>query len=288
MGFYAPAQLVRDAREHGVAVLPVDVMRSEYYCTLEVGPRGGGPAQSPPAQPALRLGLRMVKGLTKAAAQRLVEARRESPFESVDDCRRRTRLDRRQATLLASAGAFAPLERNRHAAWWDAAPALKASRLFDGAPPLEVEAPVLAEPTLPERVVADYALTGLSLEAHPLSLLRPRLAALGARPCAVLKDVKAAPHGSRLKIAGLVLLRQRPATASGVLFMTLEDESGIANLVVWRREQEVYRAAVLESRLLLVSGRVERDGEVVHLLARRLEDLTQLVRAVPTTSRDFH
>jgi len=283
MGFYAPAQLVRDARAHGVEVRPVDVATSEFDCTLETKESAAG-------DPALRLGLRLVKGLSSAAAVRIAEARATRPFESVDDCRRRANLNRREGTLLAAAGAFASLALHRRAAWWDAAIVNEDAPLYDEAasrapsidPP---DPPRLPAPSLPEIVAADYTLTGLSLAAHPLVFLRDRLARLGVQPAATLRD---ASHGHTVAVAGLVLHRQRPATASGVLFMTLEDETGVANVIVRLREQARHREAILTGRLLLVRGRVERTGEVVHLLAQRIDDLTAFVARVPTSSRDFH
>jgi error-prone DNA polymerase len=304
MGFYAPAQLVRDARLHGVEVRPVDVDASTFDCTLEArdakpaggsaggfmdGVGGGGdarPATWGLSGPALRLGLRMVKGLAREAAERVVVARAERAFESVEDLKRRARLTRRDGLLLAGAGALRRLAPHRRAAWWDAATIREDAPLFEKSPPPKEEAPRLSPESPAEAVVQDYALTGLSLRAHPMSFLRRRIAALRARP---IGDLETILHGARVIVAGLVINRQRPATASGVLFMTLEDETGHANLVVWRREQEKHRLAVLGGRLLLVKGKVERDDDaVVHLLAERIDDLTELVKRVPTTSRDFH
>jgi error-prone DNA polymerase len=296
MGFYAPAQLVRDARVHGVEVRPIDVGASEFDCTLEsagAAPLLGDGSNTRPATwglrgPALRLGMRQVKGLSRQAAERIVAARRERPFVSVDDVKRRAQLSRRDAQLLAAAGAFRRLAPHRRAAWWDATALDGEAPLFANGPPAgesKVERPALSPESAPEIVVQDYALTGLSLEAHPMRFLRKRVAALKAVTAAQLAKL---PQGRRVAVAGIVINRQRPATASGVLFMTLEDESGHVNVVVWRREQERHRLAVLGGRLLLIKGKVEREGEVVHLLAERIEDLTELVKKVPTTSRDFH
>jgi error-prone DNA polymerase len=269
MGFYEPAQLVRDAQAHGVTVAPVDVARSEYDSTLE--------------GEAVRLGFSRVRGLGRAAAERIVAARAVQTFRSVEECVRRARLARRDATRLAAAGAFAALEGNRREAWWEAAPGAEEAPLF--AVHGGDTTPELPAPTSPEIVVADYSLTGLSLEAHPLFFLREALARRGVVPAAALRT---APHGSTRAVAGLVLHRQRPATASGILFMTLEDESGVANLIVRRREQERHRAAVVSGRLLVVRGRVERAEGVVHVVARRFDDLTGLIADLPTSSRDFH
>ena len=279
MGFYEPAQLVRDARNHGVEVRAVDVAESGWECTLE---HDGVLAR--PQQAALRLGLRMVKGIAEAAAQRLVAARAAAPFRDVDDAIGRAPLSRREAVRLAEAGAFGALAPHRRAAWWQAAPARAAAPLFERAPPPERAAPLLLAPHESEMVVADYATTGLTLHSHPLHFLRTHVAKLGGAPCSVLTR---ALQGARVAVAGLVLHRQKPGTASGVLFMTLEDESGSANVIVREREQQRHRLAVISGRLLLVRGKVERVGEVVHLLAERVSDLTELVRRIETRSRDF-
>jgi Helix-hairpin-helix motif/LAGLIDADG-like domain/Intein splicing domain len=272
MGFYAPAQLVRDAREHGIEVRPVDVTRSAQDCTLE------GDA------PALRLGFRMVKGLSKSAGEKIAAARAAAPFLSVEDCCRRARLTSRDAKVLAACGAFAPLSRHRRHAWWDAALDQGPAPLLAVEPVLE-PTPELAAPSLAEIVVADYKTTSLSLNAHPLSLLREELRDRGCRQAA---DLGSARHGEVVRIAGLVINRQRPATASGILFMTLEDETGFANLIVRVKEQELFRAAILGSRLLSVRGRVERSNDVVHVLVLEAHDLSALIRDVETSSRDFH
>ncbi len=295
MGFYAPAQLVRDARSHGVVVHPVDVSKSFFDCTLEA-PVHGEPRLStafvPPQAfgrggPSLRLGFRMVKGLSRAAADRLVAARSERAFDSVEDCKHRGRLNRREATLLADAGAFGELSPNRRAAWWDAAFEHQSTPLLDAteAEIFDELKPDLEPPSLAEVVVADYKTVGLSLEEHPMALLRDAVARYGAKPNAALSGL---PHGRFVTVAGLVINRQRPATASGVLFMTLEDETAFANLIVRVREQERFRTAVINGRMLLVRGVVERAGEVIHLMVHHVTDLTELIARVPTASRDFH
>jgi error-prone DNA polymerase len=279
MGFYAPAQLVRDAREHGVAVRPVDVSASCDDCTLEPPEPGRtGPSDAPAAWgrggPSLRLGFRLVKGLSRQAAARIVSTRGERPFASVEDCCRRAVLSARDARILAP---------NRRAAWWDAALDQSPSVLLANEPVPEPE-PELAAPSLPELVVADYRTCSLSLLSHPLALLRDELRRRGCRPAS---DLGEARHGEVVRIAGLVINRQRPSTASGVLFMTIEDETGFANLIVRVKEQERFRKAILGSRLLCARGRVERANGVVHLLVLDALDLTELVRDVETSSRDY-
>jgi error-prone DNA polymerase len=311
MGFYAPAQLVGDARRHGVDVRAVDATVSEWECTLEQENRrpreGGDPASvdasattlgsrprgsdagSPPETwgacgPALRLGLRMISGLKEAAAERLVAARAQSPFASVADLAHRAKLDRRDLEALADAGALAALSGDRHHAVWDIAgverlPALLAGTAFD-----ERE-PSLAPPTESDDIVADYRRIGLTLGRHPVALIRDGLA---KRRMKSADAVRSAPHGRIVRTAGLVIGRQRPDTASGVIFVTLEDETGIVNVIVWRDLFERQRRELLGARLMGVCGTVEREGEVVHVLAGRLVDLSAMLGTLQAKSRDFH
>jgi error-prone DNA polymerase len=325
MGFYAPAQLVADARRHGVPVRNVDVMVSEWDCTLEkLGsdphfthfmkcgsdpnfssagtttshprrPReGGDPASSAYTDdtperwgahgPALRLGLRMIAGLTEAGAQRLVAARTQRPFASVADLAHRARLDKRDLEALADAGALAALAGHRHGAVWDVAGVERLPALIAGSEFAE-ETPGLPAPTEGEDVVADYRRLGLTLGRHPLALLR---AGLAKRRLATAAEVRSMPHGRLARTAGIVIGRQRPDTSSGVVFVTLEDESGTTNVIVWRDLSDRQRRELLGSRLLAVYGKVEREGEVVHLIAGRLVDLTPMLGQLATRSRDFH
>jgi error-prone DNA polymerase len=280
MGFYAPAQLVGDARRHDVTVLPPDVAVSGWDCTLE----STRPAHGAKGQPALRLGLRLVRGLTEAGAARIVDARRAQPFASVADLAHRARLDRRDLAALADGDALASLAGHRHDAVWNVAgierlPALLAGSEFDEAHP------VLSVPTEGQDIVADYRRLGLTLRRHPLALLRRQLR---ERRLASADDVRRLPHGRIVRTAGIVIGRQRPDTASGVIFVTLEDETGASNVIVRRDLSDRQRRELLGARLLGVYGRVEREGDVVHVLAGRLVDLTPLLGALPTRSRDFH
>jgi error-prone DNA polymerase len=287
MGFYAPAQLVGDARRHGVRVLPPDVTVSEWDCTLR-GPvareLGANTYSSDPKDPALRLGLRLVRGLGEAGAQRIVAARRERPFASVADLAHRASLDKRDLAALADADALASLAGHRHEAVWDVTgierlPALLAGSAFDEA------RPALPAPTEGQDIVADYRRLGLTLRRHPMALLRRQLR---KRRLATAGDIRRAPHGRLVRTAGIVIGRQRPDTASGVVFVTLEDETGATNVIVWRDLGDRQRRELLGARLLAVYGKVEREGDVVHVLAGRLVDLTPLLGALPTRSRDFH
>jgi len=265
MGFYAPAQLVRDAREHGVEVRPPDINASDWDCTLEPS------AQRPGARCALRLGLRQVTGLAEAEARRLVD-RRTEPYRDPVDLWRRSGLSKRHILALARADAFASLGLTRRDVLW-AVRGLSDARLplLDNAPQARDLEPAVSLPalTLGEQVVDDYAALSMSLRAHPMALLRPRFLERGVAPTAVLSTSK---NGDRFTLAGLVLVRQRPGTASGVVFVTIEDEHGIANLVVWPRVFEEYRRVVMGSRLLGVQGGVQREGLVIHLVAERLWD----------------
>jgi error-prone DNA polymerase len=275
MGFYAPSQLVQDARRHGVEVLPVDAAVSNWDCVLEASSLGA---------PAVRLGLRMISGFAEAVADRIVAARCERAFDSVEDLARRARFDRRDLKLLASAGALRSLSDHRRLAHWEVAGVERATPLLGDAPVRETD-PVLAAPTEGEDLVADYASLGLTLGRHPLSLLRPRLARMRLATAAELRGL---PHGRPARAAGIVIGRQRPDTASGVIFVTLEDETGSVNVIVWRDLADRQRQELLGSRLLGVHGTLEREGAVVHLIAKRLVDHSELLGALQTSSRDFH
>ena len=292
MGFYAPAQLVRDARSHGVEARAVDVCVSEWDCTLERR------TEEWDGQPALRLGLRLVKSLSEAGAQRLVEARGQRAFSSVQDLAERAVLDRGDLEALAAAGAFASLSGNRHLAFWEVAGTERAPRVpRPGVPArgvLELGArtghaaegqPLLPAPTEGERIVADYASIGLTLGRHPLALLRE-----GLRKKQLLSadELKCVGNGRAVRTAGIVLMRQRPQTASGVTFVTIEDETGQVNIIVWERVGREQRRPLLESRLLEVHGEWQRQQDVMHLIAHRLIDRTKMLGELLTRSRDFH
>ncbi len=270
MGFYAPSQLVQDARRHGVEVRPPDVAQSRWDCTLEAG--------------ALRLGLRMLDGLGEAAAGRIVAARAAGPFASVEDLARRAALERRDLRCLAEGGALAALAGHRRQAHWAVAGLGPPGGILRAAP-LDEPQLRLPAPGEGEEIVADYASLGLTLGRHPLALLRERLQRLALLPAEVLRG---RAHGSTARAAGLVTCRQRPDTASGVVFVTLEDETGTVNVVVWRDLIERQRRELLGARLLAVEGTIERDGEVVHLIARRLTDHSRLLGDLLARSRDFH
>jgi error-prone DNA polymerase len=275
MGFYTPSQLVQDARRHGVEVRPVDVAASEWECTLET---------LPSFRAAVRLGFLMVRGLSEAAAKRIVEARARQPLQSVDDLAHRASLGRRDLKCLAAAGALETLSGHRHDAYWKVAGIETGVHILRDAPVAEIS-PALPSPTEGENLLADYASTGLTLGRHPLALLRPRLARLRF---ASSEDIRQLPGGSPVRAAGIVTGRQRPGTASGTVFVTLEDESGTVNVIVWPHLVEAQRRELLGSQLMGVEGTLEREGEVMHLVAKRLSDHSELLGSLKIESRDFH
>jgi error-prone DNA polymerase len=290
MGFYSPAQLVRDAREHDVLVREADVNASEWDSTLEPEPRSTGGL-------ALRLGLRLVSGLREDEARALLKARRSrngAPFSSVEDAALRSGVGRRTLEALAGADAFASTGATRRRASWDAAVAAEGPQslpLFavaqgtSGAA-MASDAPLMPEPdvALPqqgegESVVDDYHATGLTLRRHPLAILRPALDRLRLDDTRALASLR---HGAKIRLPGIVLIRQRPGTSKGVIFVTVEDEFGTGNLVVFAKVAEEHRRALVGARLLLAEGRVERLDEAVevtvnHLIVTRLEDRTKLL-----------
>ncbi|KAA0572548.1 hypothetical protein FZ983_31890 [Azospirillum sp. B21] len=272
MGFYAPAQIVRDAHDHGVEVRPVDVNSSRWDCTLE--PAGQG-------RLAVRLGLRLVRGLANAAGAGIVAAREDRPYGDVEDLWRRAGVPVAALRQLAAADGFAGMGLTRREAAW----AIRALR--DEALPLFAAAGDAQEVVEPEvtlrpmsegrEVVEDYTMTGLSLRSHPVALLRQDLRGQGIIPCA---DLARTRDGRRVTVSGLVLVRQRPGSANGVLFLTLEDETGVANIVVWKKLFEQRRRIILGASMLAVKGRVQIEGEVIHLIAEQLVDQTDLLRSV--------
>ena len=274
MGFYAPAQLVRAAREQGVDVRPVAVTRSCRDSSLERDGRGG---------PAIRLGLRIVKGFTAQGGERLVEARAEREFADVEDLARRARLDAKDLGALAAAGALKPFAKNRHRARWSVAGIEKPPPLLERARIPEA-IPMLKAPTEGEDIMADYRRLGLTLARHPLALLRERLHAMGLLQARAVRQLE---HGARVCTAGLVIIRQRPANAAGVTFVTVEDETGYVNLVVWENVARRERRTLLGAMLLGVEGRVQKEGEVLHVIADLLHDQSRLLGDLTVRSRDF-
>jgi error-prone DNA polymerase len=286
MGFYAPAQIVRDAEAHGVEIRPVCVNASRWDCTLE--------PKSEEEYFAVRLGTRMVKGLANADAETIIAARADQEFRSIDDLWRRAGAPSTALVQLAEADAFRPsLGLARREALW----AIKALRdaplpLFSAAMKRENEpVPEIDEPTVVlkpmtdgHEVVQDYGHVGLTLRRHPVAFLREDLAARRIVACAAAMQAR---DGRWLEAAGLVLVRQRPGSAKGVLFITLEDETGIANLVVWPKTFETFRRVVMGASMIAVHGRVQREGEVVHLVAHRLKDLSAELASIGSRDSTF-
>jgi error-prone DNA polymerase len=306
MGFYGPSQLVQDAKRHGVEVRAVDVMHSDWDCTLEQ-PSGDGdgtsdrtgnakhsamhpPATSQPStsqplmrQPAIRLGLRLVSGLKQTVAERIVLARSTNLFSSTQDLALQADLDAGDLKALASADALSSLSGHRRQQVWDAS-------ALHAAPALLKEAPIdedfleLEAASEGEEVVFDYAALGMSLRKHPVELLRPLLLRQRLSTAAQLHE---APNGKLARACGLVTLRQQPGSAKGVVFVTLEDETGTVNVIVWKSIKEKQRHTLTQSRLLAVYGQWQREGEVRHLVAQYLVDMSHLLGRLATTSRDF-
>jgi error-prone DNA polymerase len=279
MGFYAPAQIVRDARDHGVDVRPVCVNASRWDCTLE--PTGEEDRF------AVRLGLRMVRGLANADAAAIVSARVDEPYASIDDLWRRAGIPSASLVQLAEADAFRPsLNLARRETLW----AIKALRdeplpLFAAASAREAktvpeldEPPVMLRPmTAGSEVVEDYGHVGLTLRSHPVAFLRGDLRRQRIVTCT---EAMQARDGCWLQTAGLVLVRQMPGSAKGVVFITIEDETGIANLVIWPKLYERQRRVILSAGMMAVQGRIQREGEVVHLVAHRVSDLSNALASV--------
>jgi error-prone DNA polymerase len=275
MGFYGPSQLVQDARRHGVNVRPVDVTVSQWDCSLEADRSG--------KDPVLRLGLRMIKGLSQAGAERLLRARASEDLRSVDDMAHRARLSKRDLEALAAADALRTLHGHRHRARWEVLAVETGTPLLGRAQIDEVD-PLLRTPREGQEIVADYESLSLTLRRHPLALVRRQLS---KRQVITAAEVASTPHGAVINTAGLVIGRQRPGTATGVVFVTLEDETGQINLVVWNRILEKQRRELLGARLLGVFGEVQREGEVIHVIARQLQDYSALLGRLNATSRDF-
>lgn len=274
LGFYSPGQLVQDAKRHSVEVRPVDVMHSNVDCTVEdMG-----------HTPAVRLGLRMISGLRSVSAERIVETRANQVFDSAEDLSRRAGLEHGEMKLLAAADALMSLSGHRRQQVWDASALRSTPLLLRDAP---VDEDILELPQAPEgeEIVFDYASTGLTLRRHPLALLRPLLAEKRMKSAAELLDC---PDGRLVRYCGLVTLRQQPATANGVIFISLEDETGVVQVICWRSIREEQRAELLGAKLLAVFGKWQTDGYVHSLIAGKLLNMSHLLGRLRTQSRDFH
>jgi error-prone DNA polymerase len=274
MGFYQPAQLLEQAKRQDVRILPVDVMASEYPCTLECE-RG---------ELALRLGMRLVKSLRKEEAQRIVAARQERAFASMVEVVERAALSQRATRALATCGAFRRLTEHRNLAFWHALGVERELRPLASTPADEAAA-VLPPPSEWEEILRDYYQLGLSTGRHPLALLRPRLRSLGVLR---RRDLESIGNGSEVCVSGLVTHLQHPQTAKGVVFASLEDETGINNIIFWPGVFADQRHQIIGTTLLVVLGELQNEKGVIHVVARRVEDYSHWVRRLPRKSRDFH
>ncbi|OLU16678.1 error-prone DNA polymerase [Pseudomonas sp. PA1(2017)] len=274
MGFYSPDQVLQDARRHGVEIRPVDVTVSDWDCTLEALDR---------RLPALRMGLRMIRGLAETVGRRIQVEREAKAFGDVGDLCLRAGLDHKARELLAEADALKNLAGHRHAARWEIAAVQQPLPLFSQEPD---EKPVtIPEPSVVENMHADYARTGTTLGPHPMSLLRAQLKKMRAKSSQDLREMGDCNH---VTVIGIVTGRQRPSTASGVTFVTLEDEFGMTNVIVWKDLAEQYRSALVHSKLLQVKGKLEDQEGVVHLIAGHLADRSDLLEGLDVRSRNFH
>lgn len=275
MGFYSPSQLVQDARRHGVDVLPVDIDASDWEATLEFPEHG---------TPAVRLGLNLVQGLSQEAGWRIEEARAVRNFEDLHDLAARAALSSADLQALAAANVLKSISGHRREASWHAAAAMPGKGLLKQA---RIAADTVNLPAASEgqEIVADFRSLGLTLGRHPLALLRPQLLARRLLPASTLHGFQ---QGQFARACGIVTVRQRPATAKGTVFVTLEDETGVVNVIVWPALVERQRKELLQSSLLAVYGLWQTERQVSHLVARRLIDLTPLLGRLAIDSRDFH
>ena len=293
MGFYAPAQLIIDARKHGVHVLPVDVNISDHDCTLEFSTckkrkyplslEGEGRGEGEKPKPFLRLGLRIIKGLSTTGIDNIINARKQQLFTSVQDLATRAQLNKKDLECLAAANALQSLSGDRHRTYWQVAGIENDIPIFETPHFTEAEV-MLSKPSEGQNIVADYATTGLTLGRHPLALLRERLSKRRIRKAEELWEL---PNDTKITTAGLVICRQRPGSAGNVVFVTLEDETGQTNVVVWPQLAERQAKELLKARLLAVHGTIQQEDGVLHLIASRLEDLSSWLGTLTTQSRDF-
>lgn len=292
MGFYSPAQLIQDAQRHHICVLPIDVQHSHWDHSLEWPTttqqhsqhNSQHDSQQRLEQPCLRLGLRFIKGLARQSAQRIIEARTRQPLQSLYDLQHRASLNKQDLHALANSDALHTLTGHRHQAHWTIQGIQPHSPLVQHAQQQETTIE-LSPPSEAQSVVADYNYNGVTLRSHPLLLLRQHRA---LRHCKTREDLNRIRHQGFVRIAGLVTGRQRPLSAAGVMFLTLEDETGNTNIIVWKNVVERQRASILQARLLLVKGTVERSKNVIHVVAGHVVDLTPLLGKLTTHSRDFH
>jgi error-prone DNA polymerase len=282
MGFYSPATLIKDGQRHGLKFLPVCALRSQWDCTIEHHADAARTADYP-----IRLGLRIVKTLSRTGAKRLLEERNKKPFASLIDFKRRARLNQDELRTLAEIGALNCFAAHRREALWEVEKPLRQDDLFEVAAeaadnrPRQPVSP-LVPMSYPERIQSDFAGLQLTTGAHPMALLRPRLPGISRAA-----DLPRARHGSTVRIAGNVICRQRPGTAKGFVFVSLEDETGISNAIVTPPMFEAHRLVITEEPFLLIEGRLQHIDGVIHVKAQRIERL-QHDSSVASKSYDFH
>jgi len=274
MGFYSPSQLTQDARRHGVEVLAATANHSDWDSSLEKTNEGCA---------ALRLGLRQIKGLSEDAGRRIATERVAGPYRSIQQLLERSGINRRELNALAAAGALACIAGHRHKARWAVAGVEEPTALFTSMDSFEA-VPMLRRPTEGQNIVADYKSLGLTLERHPIAVLREYL---DAYRYVLASDLKKLPTGRHVHVAGLVITKQRPGTASGVTFVTLEDESGYVNLIVWKKIADEQRDVLLNARLMGIDGELQIEGKVVHVIARKLHDHSALLGELQVRQRNF-
>lgn len=280
MGFYSPSQLIQDARRHGITVKPVNINRSFYENTLELDDKG---------KRCIRLGFIAVKSLNTDNAKSIELARGNIFFSSLKDVARRTALSDTNLEYLASADAFREIAGDRFNARWEASSLMPHSELLDSSE-LSNDELLMASPTLEQNVIDDYASIGLTLRTHPMQILRSE------KPfdkCKRFLDLVDLPHKGFVRIAGIVTGKQRPSTASGVMFLSLEDETGTSNVIIWNSTQERFRTEILTGKLLIITGTVEITTQgvsvpVVHVIAGYIKDITSRLHDLALKSRDFH
>ena len=288
MGFYSPSQLVQDATRHHIEVRPVDILHSLWDCSLEysqpVDPHSGSQQQT--RQPAIRLGLERIKGLRKATALRVMAARETHTIKVLSDMATKADLDQAEMGRLIEAGAFKSLSGNRYQSHWQATGIIPHPPLLEVASVREQDHVTLDAPAEADDLRADYESLGLSLGRHPMSILREQENSL--KYCKKASELTLIKHGRFVQVAGLVTGRQRPSTATGVIFLTLEDETNNINVVIWSNLLERFRAAILRGRLLKIKGIIERQASIIHVVAGSIQDYSGLLESFSLKSRDFH
>ncbi|MFV2055771.1 MAG: error-prone DNA polymerase [Thiohalomonadales bacterium] len=286
MGFYAPSQLIQDVQRHGVDVLPIDINASAADCSLNSIPvvSTANPKSHNKTVIQLRLGLRLVKGLSAKGLQAIVAQREQGVYVSVQDLAARTKLHKNDIENLAAADVFKQLVGDRHRAFWQVSGIEPANSIFAN-PQFNEVAVMLSQPDEGKNIIADYATMGLSLRRHPLALLRTLLQREQILTASALWQQK---NATRVKVAGLVICRQRPASANNVMFVTLEDETGQCNIIVWPKIAERQHKALLKASLLLVCGKLQQHDGVLHVIAENLQDYSHYLGELSTISRDFH